>query len=328
MKLLIVDDEKCVRSILSEMAQEWGYEVILAADGESAWKMLEIIYEPMIVLMDWIMPGIDGVTLCQKIKRSAKATYIHVIMLTAKRSDVEDVVTGFDAGADDFLIKPVDSRELSCRLSVGKRILTYQQQLEQQNAALQETTKIMGNILRDLNLANGKLQAISMLDELTGVANRRALEEWLSREWQKALRKKELLTFIMLDVDFFKLYNDTYGHQAGDECLKKIADVLALNAKRGGDFVARYGGEEFVVGLFATDAIGGQQVGENIRLQVESLKIPHKASTISLYVTVSMGIATMIPETNTTYELLLQQADRALYQAKREGRNRWIAASD
>ncbi len=323
MKILIIDDEKNIRTILSEMVQQWGYEVILAADGESAWKIFQVINEPMIVLLDWLMPGMDGIELCRRLKQSEKTSHTYVIMLTGKKADVEDTVVGFDAGADDFVTKPIDPRELSCRLSVGRRILTYQHELEQRNATLQETTKVMEHVMRELQIVNGKLKEISLEDELTGIANRRCLERYLAKEWWHALREKEALSFLMVDVDFFKRYNDTYGHPAGDECLKKVATVLAANVKRGGDITARYGGEEFAIVLRATGSEGGQKVAENIRRDVESLAIPHEASEIGPYVTLSIGVATLIPEMNSSYEMLIKEADDALYQAKNDGRNRY-----
>lgn len=327
MKVLIIDDDKNVRILLSEMVKHWGYEVILAADGESAWKILQIIDEPIIVLLDWIMPGIDGVELCKRIKQSEKTSHTYVIMLTGLKNDMDNIVIGFNAGADDFLTKPIEPRELSCRLSVGRRILVYQYDLEQRNATLQETTKVMENIMRELQIVNGKLKELSMEDELTGIANRRCLENYLAKEWWHALREKEALTFIMIDVDFFKLYNDTYGHPAGDECLRKVAMVLDDSVQRSTDIKSRYGGEEFAIVLRNTDCQGAQKIAEKIRLTVESLAVPHKASPISPYVTISLGVSTMIPEPNSSYEALIKEADDALYQAKREGRNRWIMVS-
>jgi len=323
MKLLVVDDDKIVLDILSSMIKEWGYEVMLAANGEEAWKLLKNIHEPIILLVDWMMAGLDGVAFCKRVKNSEKATNTHVIMLTAKR-EIEDVVAGFGAGADDFLSKPVDPRELSSRLSVGRRILKYKYDLEQRNSVLQATTKIMENIMKELNVANDKLRILSMVDELTGVPNRRSMEDYLEREWGYAMRNSESLTLIMVDVDFFKLYNDTYGHQAGDECLRKVASVLHDTITRSGDLVARYGGEEFLVALRNTDTLGGRQVGECLRQRVEELKIPHSASEIAPHVTISLGVATIIPERGNTYNELIDKADQVMYQAKNSGRNRWV----
>lgn len=326
MKLLIVDDEKIVQTILATMIKEWGYEVMIAANGEEAWGILQTIDEPIILLVDWIMFGMDGVALCKKVKNSEKAKNTHVIMLTAK-SEMEDLVVGLSAGADDFLSKPVDPRELSSRLSVARRILKYKYDLEQRNLALQATTKVMENILRELNVTNEKLRVLSMLDELTGVPNRRSLDDYLAREWGYAMRRREPLTLLMIDVDFFKLYNDTYGHQTGDDCLQKVAGILNDTTTRSGDLIARYGGEEFVVALRNTDSLGGQEVAECLRQRVEDLRIPHHGSEISPYVTISLGIATMVPEPQYSHKALLEAADQALYQAKDNGRNQWVSLS-
>lgn len=324
MKLLIVDDETIVQTILSSMVTGWDYEVILAANGEEAWNLLQTIHEPVILLVDWIMSGMDGIELCKKIKQNETTGNTHIIMLTIK-SEIEDMVVGFAAGADDFLSKPVDPRELSSRLSVGRRILKYQYELEQRNSVLQATTKAMEKIMEQLNVANEKLRILSMLDEVTGIPNRRSLEDYLAREWGYAMRQGEPLTVIMIDTDLFKLYNDTYGHQAGDECLRKIAEVLDENLKRSGDFVARYGGEEFVVVLRNTDTFGGQKIAECLRCKVEDLRIVHSASTSSPYVTISLGVATMEPKINHCHSALIEEADKAMYQAKNSGRNRWVA---
>ena len=326
MKLLIVDDERIIRTIFSSMVQEWDYEVMLAADGEQAWELIESVDEPLIVLLDWIMPGIDGVEMCKRIKQSKNASRTHVIMLTVK-SGMEDMVAGFEAGADDFLVKPVDHRELGSRLSVGKRILQYQYDLEQRNLELMATKKVMEKIMGELQQANEKLKALSTQDGLTGLSNRRNFEEYLEREWQYAQRQREPLTLIMLDVDFFKLYNDTYGHWLGDECLKLVAKVLTDSVKRSGDLVARYGGEEFAVVARNTDSYGSQLLAEKIRLGAVSLEVPHELSKVAPYVTVSLGVATMVPEPNTSYRSLIETADKALYQAKYEGRNRWVVGS-
>lgn len=324
MKLLIVDDDRIIRVILSSMVKEWDYEVMLAEDGEQAWEHLENTNEPVIVLMDWIMPGIDGVEMCKRIKQSRNASRTHIIMLTVK-SGMEDMVACFEAGVDDFLVKPVDHRELGSRLSVGSRILQYQYDLEQRNIELQAAKKVMEKIMGELQAANEKLKVLSAQDGLTGVSNRRVFEEYLEREWRCAQRQKEPITIIMLDVDYFKMYNDTYGHFLGDECLKRIATVLTESAKRSGDLVARYGGEEFVIVARNTDATGAQVLAEKIRHAVAALKVPHDMSKVAPHVTVSLGIATTIPAFNTSYRRIMETADKALYRAKREGRNRWVA---
>lgn len=328
MKLLIIDDEQSMRKIYAALVKNWGYEVLFAADGLSAWKILGVIDEPIIVLLDWVIPGMDGIELCQTIKGGEKALQTYIIMVTGKKNDAEDVVRGFEAGADDFLTKPIAAGELNCRLAVGRRTLTYQYELEQRNHSLHETTKVMENVMRELSAANSELKELSRIDEMTGIANRRRLEEYLSQTWHCALRKEERLTLVMVDVDFFKLYNDTYGHQAGDECLKKIAKLLEEGIHRPSDLVARYGGEEFAIVLPNTNSDGGQTVAGRILKKIDSLALPHKNSPIHSYVTISLGIATMIPKPQLFYKTLVEHADSALYQAKQEGRAQWSLCVD
>jgi two-component system chemotaxis family response regulator WspR len=178
----------------------------------------------------------------------------------------------------------------------------------------------------NLAAANLELQRLSNLDGLTGIANRRLFEEFLGQEWQRAVRQREQLTLIMIDVDHFKFYNDTYGHQAGDDCLRRLADVLKANVKRTTDFVARYGGEEFIVVLPDTGADGAAEVAERLRAAVAALAIPHSASPVSDVVTVSLGTATALPVPGGSPADIVAMADQAMYRAKQQGRNRFVQA--
>ncbi|MDU4962337.1 MAG: diguanylate cyclase [Sporomusaceae bacterium] len=326
MKLLIVDDDNFIRVVLSAMVKNWGYDVAVAAGAAEAWQLLTAVEEPVIVLMDWVMPDMDGIELCQKVKQAKPEGATYVIMLTAK-DGIEDMVAGFRAGADDFLRKPVDERELGSRLAVGSRILRYQHTLVQRNAELQNAKQMLEIMMGDLRAANAKLRMLSLSDGLTGLANRRSLEEFLDKEWRFSLRENLPLTLLMLDVDWFKLYNDTYGHQAGDICLQRLASVLTKAVERSGDLAARYGGEEFIVVLRKTDQQGGQTLAEQIRRAIESLCIEHAASNTAPFVTISLGIATLIPRPGKTYRQLIDAADRALYQAKENGRNCWACVT-
>ncbi|MEA1966950.1 MAG: diguanylate cyclase [Thermodesulfobacteriota bacterium] len=175
-----------------------------------------------------------------------------------------------------------------------------------------------------LKKANDKLKKLSTIDGLTQIANRRQFDEYCAMEYKRLTREKRILSIIMCDVDYFKLYNDTYGHQAGDECLKSIAKAIQVSVKRPSDLAARYGGEEFVVVLPNTDSTGAMHVAEYIRLAVKTLKIVHSKSTVDRYVTLSLGMASMIPIENSTNEILVDMADKALYKAKEQGRNRSI----
>lgn len=182
---------------------------------------------------------------------------------------------------------------------------------------------ILGNHM-DTKLAEEKLHLLISLDGLTGIANRRYFDEYLEREWKRAIRCGKPLSLIMCDIDYFKAYNDTYGHLNGDECLKKVALALSDTIKRPGDLVARYGGEEFAVVLPETDQHGAVIIAEILRTDVESLKIEHVNSSNSKYVTISLGVAAAIPSMDSSFTELIIAADKALYQAKKEGRNRVI----
>ena len=173
-----------------------------------------------------------------------------------------------------------------------------------------------------LEEANKKLKALSILDSLTSLANRRFFDERIEFEWARSIRESRLLSIIMIDIDFFKNYNDTYGHQVGDDCLIKVSSVFRNFSKRPGDLVARYGGEEFIILLSDTDLSGAGIVADKIRIEVQNLKIPHKTSKINDWVTISLGVATILPKQNLTYDSLISKADTALYQAKKNGRNK------
>ena len=181
---------------------------------------------------------------------------------------------------------------------------------------------------KDLEAANEQLHLISTRDGLTGILNRRYFEELLDKEWQRSLRDRRPLSLALLDVDFFKKYNDTYGHQAGDECLRQVTKTIINRIHRPGDFTARYGGEEFVVLMSNTTAGGAVKVGEDIRQLIENLRIPHEASDINQYVTISMGVASMIPSAVNNSDELVKKADIALYYVKRSGRNRVLSYHD
>ena len=191
-------------------------------------------------------------------------------------------------------------------------------------ASLQEVNIVIYNDITDRKKAEELLRHISTIDELTGLANRRAFDTFLDEEWRRALRDKSQISMLMIDVDFFKQYNDTYGHLKGDECLKAIADVLERVTRRPGDKVARFGGEEFVVIFSSADYQYAVSIAEQIRMEVEALKIPHEKSDINSFVTISVGVALIVPNQNMSPIDLIKSADQALYRAKEEGRNRVV----
>lgn len=305
MKLLLVDDEELSMAYLKEVVKPWGYEVITASDGLQAWEYLQNEQEPVLAVVDWVMPGMDGIELCRRIRDRAQGHMIYVIMLTV-RSDKEGLVLALDSGADDYISKPFHAEELKSRLQVGRRMLEYQYTL----ACLTE----------ELIQTNQELHRMVAIDGLTGIPNRRHFEERYKEEWRRAMRDEIPLAVIMIDIDYFKKYNDFYGHIAGDTCLKQVAQVLSQTISRAGDLVARCGGEEFVALLPNTDGVGAVVVAESLRSAVNRLALAHCGCPSQL-LSISLGVASCFPQQRDNPAELLKKADQALYQAKAAGRN-------
>lgn len=298
--ILVADDDKTMRLGLRQAMEQDGYQVVEANDGESCLAVYRRV-RPDVVLMDAIMPAIDGFTCCQRIQQLSGARRTPVLMITGLE-DQDSVDQAFAVGAVDYITKPIHWAVLRQRV---KRLI-QQVRLYQQ-----------------LETANHELQRLAAIDGLTQVANRRRFDEYLQQEWQRMLREQLPLSLILCDIDFFKLYNDTYGHQAGDDCLRQVAQVIQNSAKRAIDLPARYGGEEFAVVLPNTDQEGAILVAQDIQTGVKQLGIAHAASKVNAMVTVSLGVSNTIPSVITSPELLINAADKALYQAKAEGRDRY-----
>ncbi len=290
-KILVVDDIPSNVHVLSRILKD-DYDIYFATDGEKALDLVQTRL-PDLVLLDIMMPGMDGYEVCARIKADPATHDIPVIFISAK-SEVEDETRGLEVGAIDFITKPISPPIVKAR--VRNHLLLKRQ--------------------TDL------LRSLSFLDGLTGIANRRRFDESIAREWRRCARSRQPLSLILLDVDHFKSYNDHYGHQAGDECLRTVAAVLADRVKRTGDLVARYGGEEFVCLLPETEEEGAMQVAERLRSAVAESAIPHAHSSVASHVTISLGVATVIPNVEVAPATLTQTADQLLYQAKRGGRNR------
>ncbi|MGB7710368.1 MAG: diguanylate cyclase [Microcoleus sp.] len=310
--ILVVEDNNFLLTYLQTLLKPY-YRVAVAGDGieglEKAKKLL-----PNLILSDQIMPLKNGLDLLKEIRNTAELRATPVIFLTA-RSGMEARIESLDAGADDYISKPCDERELLARVRNLLRSHAAEQQLALLNRQLQEQKQ-------QLETANQALQYLATYDSLTEVKNRRCLNEYLDTEWRRLAREEAPLSLIMCDIDYFKLYNDTYGHQAGDECLRQVAGVLRSSLKRPADLVARYGGEEFVVVLPNTDIEGATRVAEFIRAEVQGLQIIHAKSAVSQYVTLSLGVAWCIPASHKSPEMLIAIADEYLYRAKNEGRDR------
>jgi diguanylate cyclase (GGDEF)-like protein len=291
MKILIAEDQPVAALFLRRMLEKLGHHAEVAPDGEAAWQMIRD-GDMSLLISDWMMPNLDGLELCQRLRTLPSNRYIYIILLTSLDRR-EDRLKGLRAGADDFLTKPPDSDELAIRLEIAERILAVHDQLARQNARLAE---------------------LAATDELTGVKNRRRFREDLDLFVSQADRLGLPLSLILLDIDHFKQYNDTFGHPAGDRVLQQVGRMLRSTV-RGHDVVARYGGEEFVVLLPATGSREAVEVAERLRATIAGHGWPHRA------VTASFGVATSGPDAPDAVALV-DQADRALYSSKEVGRNR------
>jgi diguanylate cyclase (GGDEF)-like protein len=294
-EILVAEDDPMFRKILKTWLEDWGYRVTLAEDGVTAWNILQQERLPELLILDWVMPGIDGHELCRRIRAKPTATYPYILLVTAK-DESADLVAGLDAGADDYLTKPLDRSELRARLKVGRRILSLQHGLIQ---------------------AREDLRFQATHDVLTGMWNRGALLQLLQGEIERASRTQSPTGLLMLDLDHFKRINDTWGHLAGDAVLREIASRVH-QVVRSYDFVGRYGGEEFLVVLPGCDRDQALQSAERIRAAIGERSIPAGSSEIA--VTVSIGATTLTSEHPSGNEVLAI-ADAALYQAKHAGRN-------
>lgn len=294
--VLVVDDTPAnIRMLVS--ALEDTYQVRVANEGLEALAIAESEDPPDIILLDVMMPEINGYEVCRRLKRNPRTMHIPVIFITTRRS-CEDEAFGLNLGAVDYISKPFSIPV------VKARVRTHLQ----------------------LKLRTDKLEALAMVDGLTGIANRRSFDQTIEQEWHRAQRTGDHLSLIMIDIDEFKAYNDNYGHGAGDECLRRVAGAIKARMRRPGDFVGRYGGEEFVVLLPGCDLKGALSMAEKIRLGVKGLNIPHAFSGTTDHVTISLGCNSIQCESGTSYTELLQKADQAMYLAKKQGRDRVVAS--
>jgi diguanylate cyclase (GGDEF)-like protein len=296
MKILVVDDDPLTLHMVVYRLRQWGHEVISCTDGESAWKVLADGMVPNVAILDWMMPGMNGPELCQKIRSKTDCPYVYIVLLTGKNNQ-EDLIAGLDAGADDYLTKPFHLGELEARLRAGKRIVDLQNEL----IAARETLRIQ-----------------AMQDSLTQILNHGAILDALLSEINRSHREYQSLSLIMADLDGFKKVNDSYGHVMGDQVLIEVARRMR-NCLRSYDAIGRYGGEEFLIVLPNSDDLQAMRLAERIRLAVSSE--PFRFHNIDLTVTVSQGVTTWNEPHPIPVEQLIQAADRGLYIVKNGGRN-------
>ncbi len=298
--ILTVDDDSTTRQMIRRNLKFEGYEIVEANNGSQCLEMY-LQVKPDIILLDAIMPMMDGFECCQKLQHLMQNNFATPVLMITGLDDEESVDHAFAAGATDYVTKPIHWPVLLQRV---RRLLQQAQ------------------LYKELEEANHKYQRLANEDGLTGVANRRRLDEYLDECWQQAIKDRSALSLLLCDVDFFKKYNDNYGHIAGDFCLQQVAKIMRNCVKRSADLVGRYGGEEFMIILPNTNEAGGLHVGEKIRSSIEQFMIPHKFSSVSNYITLSIGSASVVPSETDLPITLVAAADRALYTAKVSGRNR------
>ena len=322
--ILIIDDSPTNLGVLFDFLTDAGFKVLMAQNGESAIHQAKNTC-PDVILLDIIMPGMNGFEICRRLKANEVTQDIPVIFMTAL-SQTSVVVKGFQLGAVDYITKPTQQEIVLARVTTHLTIQKLRDSLQEQNEQLQQEIKQRQQAESALQEANQELQRLATLDGLTQVANRRRFDEYLNKTWKILVREQLPLSLLMCDVDFFKLYNDAKGHQAGDDCLQQVARAMKHAVKRPADLVARYGGEEFAVILPNTNGEGALRVAEEIRLSVRRLCLVHPQSPINKYITFSLGVSSTIPWHEASPEQLLAAADQALYQAKKAGRDRTVFA--
>jgi diguanylate cyclase (GGDEF)-like protein len=297
MRILIAEDEPSFRRLLEEKLTRWGYDVIVADNGDAALRILQSEDPPRLAILDWMMPGMEGVEVCRKVREMKAEPYTYIILLTSQQSD-EDLVTGMEAGADDYITKPFKHNELRLRLRAGRRIIELQNELIE---------------------ARDTFRTKASHDSLTGLWNHEEILHVLEQEMSRAEREEKCVGVIMADIDFFKKINDTYGHMAGDEVLRSTAGKMH-SLMRAYDFIGRYGGEEFMVILPECCLECAAGFAERLRLCVSSESID--TSEGMMPITISFGVAASSKGGNRDVDSLVKAADEALYRAKEKGRNR------
>ena len=316
--VLLIDDEEAILAGISYVLEKNGYRVVTANGGEQG---LEVFKKEnlQMVITDLVMDGIGGLEVLKQVKEIEPET---MVVIMTGHGEMDSSIEALRLGASDYLLKPCKEEELLFRVTRCFEKLQMLNDAKKTNEKLKKSVIKHQELEKSLRASNKQLELLSALDGLTGIANRRTFEKFLEREWKSSMRHTQPVTAIMMDIDFFKLYNDTYGHQAGDDCLKKVAHTIEKSLRRPGDLVARYGGEEFVAILSDTSQKGAFSLAEKVRASVEALEIPHQASQASKFVTISLGVASRVPERGDASSILISEADQSLYKAKQEGRNR------
>jgi diguanylate cyclase (GGDEF)-like protein len=289
-KILVVDDMLINIRILDKILNT-EYEILTATSGREALK-IACQQMPDLILLDVIMPEMDGFAVCKELKQADTTKDIPVIFITANNQE-EDESRGFEAGVVDYVTKPVRASILKARVRIHL----------------------------ELKSSRDHLKALSIIDGLTQVANRRKFDEAIEYEWRRSCRNQRPISLLLMDIDFFKTYNDHYGHLAGDECLKIIAREISTVVRRPADLFARYGGEEFVLLLPDIESRGAAFIAKKVQETIKSVNVSHAYSPVAGYITLSIGVATRVPQEGQSHNDLISEADKMLYMAKQNGRN-------
>ena len=323
-KILIVDDQPANLLAMKALLEGVGAELFTASSGQESLSMM-LEHEFALVLLDVQMPDMDGFETAALMRGMKQTRHLPIIFVTAINKEEEHIFRGYNVGAVDYLFKPVNPVILLSKVEIFLKINNQQRLLEEKTTELDQKVDELLVMKAKLEKANRQLSALSRTDALTGLANRRQYKEVLAAEWRRAQRHGHSLALILADIDDFKSFNDAYGHVAGDECLRKIAEALRSTLMRSSDLAARFGGEEFVILLPGTDLEGGFHIAETIRRKIEKLGIPNVGVGNDARVTMSFGLAAVVPGSPLVELDLVCAADKALYMAKEGGKNRCIA---
>ncbi|MBK9026417.1 Diguanylate cyclase (GGDEF) domain-containing protein [Candidatus Propionivibrio aalborgensis] len=306
MKTLVIEDSTSSLKLLCSYIEKIGISTIPAENGATGIDLF-LSEHPDLILLDIILPDLDGYEVARQIRLlEPPGEWTPIIFLSSMNKD-KDIEMGIAAGGDDYLLKPISEVVLAAKIRAMQRIIQMRQSLLV--------------LTRKLDSANQELKRLTSLDGLTGIPNRRHFDEVLAREWRRAMRQGEELSILMCDIDFFKNFNDTFGHQKGDECLRQVANALADSLDRGGDVLARYGGEEFIAVLPGTTLEGASFIAAQMRQSICQLNISHPDTPFGK-VTASFGVASAVAMPETDPLKIVGAADTAMYKAKKSGRNR------
>ncbi|MEB0039571.1 MULTISPECIES: PleD family two-component system response regulator [unclassified Pseudomonas] len=314
--VLLVDDQAMIgEAVRRGLANEENIDFHFCADPHQAVNQA-ILIKPTVILQDLVMPGLDGLTLVREYRNTPQTRDIPIIVLSTK-DDPLIKSAAFAAGANDYLVKLPDTIELVARIRYHSR--SYMTLLQRDEAY--RALRVSQQQLLDTNLV---LQRLMNSDGLTGLSNRRHFDEYLELEWRRAAREQTQMSLLMIDVDYFKAYNDSFGHLEGDEALRTVAKAIRESCARPSDLPARYGGEEFALVLPNTSPGGARLLAEKLRHTVTALAIPHNSPAPGSTLSISIGLATMIPQSGSNSRQLIQEADQGLYSAKNNGRNQVV----